>query len=294
MSSIAKHTLSTLRTARGSSSLRTMPIASLRAFSATSRSFKDQPAKGSSLLSSLLHGDPQARAEGETQVIQHSKLIGRNKYVHEKIVHRVKPDSVEQYKQAAEKYFTGLASDPSLKVKLTGSWQTLIGDVDNFVHILEYENYAGYDSSLAKWQQHPELPAILHKQILPTLHSRHSQLMSEFAFWPSSPPHKQGGIFEMRSYELVPGTLLEWETAWKRGLEARRRFVQPAGAWFAQVGQLHEVHHLWQYPNMAERKMTREQAWNVGGWSETVQQTVKLAKSMKCAILVPCPWSPLQ
>lgn len=49
--------------------------------------------------------------------------------------------------------------------------------------------------------------------------------MSEFAFWPSSPPHKQGGIFEMRSYELVPGTLLEWETAWKRGLEARKRFV---------------------------------------------------------------------
>lgn len=70
-----------------------------------------------------------------------------------------------------------------------------------------------------------ELPAILHKEILPTLHSRHSQLMSEFAFWPSSPPHKQGGIFEMRSYELVPGTLLEWETAWKRGLEARKRFV---------------------------------------------------------------------
>jgi hypothetical protein len=55
--------------------------------------------------------------------------------------------------------------------------------------------------------------------------------------------------------------------------------------------------------------MTREQAWNVGGWSDTVQQvriaalsvrvttdkvelqTVKLARSMKCAILVSCcPW----
>jgi hypothetical protein len=70
-----------------------------------------------------------------------------------------------------------------------------------------------------------QLPAILNQEILPTLHSRHSQLMSEFAFWPSSPPHKQGGVFEMRSYELVPGTLLEWETAWKRGLEARKRFV---------------------------------------------------------------------
>lgn len=93
------------------------------------------------------------------------------------------------------------------------------------VHILEYENYAGYDHSLAKWQAHPTLPSLLTSRILPTLHSRHSQLMSEFAFWPSSPPHTHGGIFEMRSYELVPGTLLEWETAWKRGLEARKRFV---------------------------------------------------------------------
>lgn len=61
---------------------------------------------------------------------------------------------------------------------------------------------------------------------------------------------------------------------------------QPAGAWFAQVGELHEVHHLWQYPDMATRKATREQAWNVGGWADTVQETVKLAKQMKSTILV--------
>jgi hypothetical protein len=29
----------------------------------------------------------------------------------------------------------------------------------------------------------------------------------------------------MRTYELMPGKLLEWEGAWRRGLEARRRFV---------------------------------------------------------------------
>jgi hypothetical protein len=32
----------------------------------------------------------------------------------------------------SEEYFAGLAKDPSLKVKLTGSWETLIGPVDNF------------------------------------------------------------------------------------------------------------------------------------------------------------------
>ncbi len=36
------------------------------------------------------------------------------------------------YKTAAEKYFTGIAADPELKVKLTGSWETLIGEGDTF------------------------------------------------------------------------------------------------------------------------------------------------------------------
>jgi hypothetical protein len=113
---------------------------------------------------------------------------------------------------------------------------------------LEYENYGGYDDVLLRMKTHPvrrkllfslislaqtdtsdaspqTLPSIMAKEMMPTLQSRHSQLMSEFAFWPSSPPRDNGGIYELRSYQLIPGRLLEWENAWKRGLEARKRFV---------------------------------------------------------------------
>ena len=34
----------------------------------------------------------------------------------------------------------------------------------------------------------------------------------------------------------------------RAGIEARRKFVAPIGAWFSQVGRLHHVHHMWQYP----------------------------------------------
>lgn len=75
--------------------------------------------------------------------------------------------------------------------------------------------------------------------------------------------------------------LLEWETNWRRGLEARRKYVQPVAAYFTQVspllvlmhyepsltsrqiGGLHTVHHLWHYPNLDERKKTRDAAWQV-------------------------------
>ena len=67
------------------------------------------------------------------------------------------------------------------------------------------------------------------KAVLPFIQSRQHQLMSEFSFWPSAPPrdsgYPDGGIFEMRTYQLRPGTLLEWESQWKKGLEARRKFV---------------------------------------------------------------------
>lgn len=49
------------------------------------------------------------------------------------IGHRVKLDCHKEYVAAAEKYFTGLVQDPELRVKLTGSWETMIGaDLDSF------------------------------------------------------------------------------------------------------------------------------------------------------------------
>lgn len=74
----------------------------------------------------------------------------------------------------------------------------------------------------------------------------------------------------------------------RRGIEARRKFVAPVGAWFSQVGRLHQVHHMWQYPyvlsdlsltvaldsprTLHERKEKREQAWQIDGWAETVSK----------------------
>ena len=50
--------------------------------------------------------------------------------------------------------------------------------------------------------------------------------MQEFRFWPTSPPRKLGGVFELRSYTLHPGNLLEWETHWQKGLAARREVME--------------------------------------------------------------------
>ncbi|EIW73394.1 hypothetical protein TREMEDRAFT_25378, partial [Tremella mesenterica DSM 1558] len=232
-----------------------------------------------------------------------SKIVGRGKYVHEKITHTVLPSRGPEYAAAAEAYFSALKERYAELggVKLTGSWETTIGSVGDFHHILEYEVYRGLDETSRALRSDPVTEQnrrcgnSLRLSFLISLQGEH-QVVFEFSFWPSSPPRDSGypggGVFEMRSYRLQPGKATgNGESAGRRGLEARRRFVQPVGAFFSQVGQLHEVHHIWQYPDMETRKSTREQAWSVGTWSET---TVKLTQSMRSTIMVPCPWSPLR
>ena len=53
-----------------------------------------------------------------------------------------------------------------------------------------------------------------YQNMIPYLNSRESQLCQEFAFFPTAPPHSEGGIFELRRYQLKAGALLEWEHAW--------------------------------------------------------------------------------
>ncbi|KAH8990135.1 NIPSNAP-domain-containing protein [Lactarius hatsudake] len=243
-------------------------------------------------VQSILHGSREAKEAGEIETQHHSRIIARGKYLHGIEIHRVKPDSVEEYKKAAERYYTGLRDDPELRIKLSGNFEAIVGEQDTFYHVLEYENHSGLDNA---WKKIPGSDhERAHNALRPFLRSRATQLAQEFAFLPTSPPHEEGGIFELRAYQLSPGTLLEWEATWRRGIDARRKLVRPVGAWYAQIGRLHQVYHLWQYQNLESRKEMRERAWEADGWADTVHKTSQLARSMDSFILTPLPFSPLK
>lgn len=160
------------------------------------------------------------------------------------------------------------------------------------VHIWEYERYNGFHDSLHEIATHPDF-AVYENKLKPLIKSKRMSLMQEFSFWPTTSPRKLGGLFELRSYKLHPGNLLEWETHWRKGLDARQQVMEGVGAWFVQVGDLNTVHHLWQFANLEERKVRREQSWAIEGWSDTVHKTVPLIQEMQSKILVPCEWSPI-
>ncbi|KAI8913682.1 hypothetical protein EDD86DRAFT_187208 [Gorgonomyces haynaldii] len=239
------------------------------------------------VLSSLLHGD-QSQTNLTTT---YSKLMARGKFVHEMQIHQVKPDKVKEYIALTSGEYPRLHQDAKYLVKLFGSWQTQVGALDQFVHIWEYQNYPGFKQTFDILQEDTKYQQFVDK-LRPLLVKRENHLMQEFAYWSGIEKLQPGGIYELRSYKLQPGRMLEWEQEWKKGIDARRKYVEPVGAWFNQLGDLNYVHHMWHYPDLQQRKELREKAWEVKGWAETVVKTVKLIDSMQAHILTSLPFSP--
>jgi hypothetical protein len=71
------------------------------------------------------------------------------------------------------------------------------------VHITEYDNgYRGFDKTRPLMHKTPEWQHFTSK-VMPLIESRSSFIGQEFAFWATSPPQVLGGIYEMRTYNLV-------------------------------------------------------------------------------------------
>ncbi|KAL4906865.1 hypothetical protein BDW74DRAFT_176468 [Aspergillus multicolor] len=243
-------------------------------------------------LSSLIYGTKEGQQLDKDIERSFSQVLARGKYVHSIVFHEVKPDRVDEYVDLVGEWYPRMAGTEENRVNLVGSWRTQVGDNETFVHIWEYQRYEGYHASLHNISRHPEFPAF-DRKLKSLIKSKKTSLMQEFSFWPTTPPRRLGGLFELRSYTLHPGNLLEWETHWRRGLKARREVMEGVGAWFVQIGDLNTVHHLWQFANLEERKIRREQSWGIEGWAETVHKTVPLIQTMQSRILVPMPWSPV-
>lgn len=77
------------------------------------------------------------------------------------------------------------------------------------------------------------------------LRSRHLQYMLQFSYWPQIKMRDPSHIYEMRSYRLKPGTMIEWGNNWARGITYRQANDVPFAGFFSQIGRLYNVHHIW-------------------------------------------------
>ena len=101
-------------------------------------------------------------------------------------------------------------------------------------------------------------------------------------------------IYELRTYDLKPGTMVEWGNYWARAIKMRDfKHTEPFIGMFSQVGELYNVKHIWCYDSFNDRKEAREVVWKKQQmqWSEIIAGTMPLINHMTSRIMIPLDYS---
>ncbi|XP_071541774.1 protein NipSnap isoform X2 [Panulirus ornatus] len=225
----------------------------------------------------------------------HSRMLSDKEVIFELQTHNIKPGTGEAYLKNYEEYVKAVAdkfSGKSVHPELQGSWTVIVGDQDQCVHL--WKHAGGYDSIDAAnkvFATDADLTNLIQDRNQ-FLRQRTNQFLLPFSFWPPVTPRDGGNIYEIRSYFLKPGTMIEWGNNWSRAIHFRQANKEAFGGFFSQVGRLYNVHHIWCYSSLEARKESRENAWRHPGWDEVVAYTVPLIKEMHARILAPNYFSP--
>ncbi|KAL0979048.1 hypothetical protein UPYG_G00179820 [Umbra pygmaea] len=232
----------------------------------------------------------------ETRKDAHSNLLSKSEtsYLYKMQFHNVKPECLEAYNNLEAEVQRKLHLDQEYPCEVVGSWNTWYGDQDQAVHLWRYTGgYPALTECLTKLNHNKEY-LDFRKERSKMLISRRNQLLLEFSFWNEPTPRPGPNIYEMRSYRLKPGTMIEWGNHWARAIKYRQENNEAVGGFFSQIGDLYQVHHLWAYKDLQSREETRNCAWLKEGWDASVFYTVPLIRSMESRIMIPTKGSPLQ
>ncbi|KAK3083685.1 hypothetical protein FSP39_001464 [Pinctada imbricata] len=191
-------------------------------------------------------------------------------------------------------YFQQLMHEKGAGASLVGSFTVEIGDQDEAIHIWSYKGgYPVLNRARELYRTDKDfIQYRLNRNKM--LRARKNQILLAFSFWPEPQAREGNHIYEMRSYTLKPGTILEWANNWAKGIQHRLENEEAVCGLFSQIGDLNTVHHVWGYKDLQTRKETREMAWSKPGWDDCVAYTVPLIRHMQSRILIPTPFSPVQ
>lgn len=221
----------------------------------------------------------------------HSRVLSASEYIYEMHYHDAKPEGSDSYVTKYEKYAQELINRTNKKAELVASFRVEVGNQDQFIHIWRYHDGYKQVSNIHKLLKTDETLLKLNKDQLKDLVKRESQFMMSFSFWAHPMPQQSNSFYEMRSYILKPGTMIEWANGWSKGITHRDNAV---AGFFSQIGQLYQVHHIWRYEDLQVRKDVRENAWRRPGWDECVAITVPNIVYLHSRWMAPNSFSPIR
>jgi NIPSNAP protein len=91
-------------------------------------------------------------------------------------------------------------------------------------------------------------------------------------------------IYEMRTYDLHPYSLREFELSFGEAYKRRMRLSKMAAFFHTVIGPLNQIIHIWPYNDLEERNRIRAEAVEDGGWPA---DNAHLIKKMRAEIMIP-------
>ncbi|XP_015418318.1 PREDICTED: protein NipSnap homolog 1, partial [Myotis davidii] len=198
--------------------------------------------------------------------------------------HNVKPECLDAYNSLTEAVLPKLHLDEDYPCSLVGNWNTWYGEQDQAGEV------PPSPAPLPPTQAFPPPPPRQRVLVLPRTRLEATPLHTCLANRGRSRAGSQGppdpdlskthpfslpgsNIYELRTYKLKPGTMIEWGNNWARAIKYRQENQEAVGGFFSQIGELYVVHHLWAYKDLQSREETRNAAWRKRGWDENVYYT---------------------
>lgn len=187
--------------------------------------------------------------------------------------HNYRPGEQEKYLDAFGKYKNEI-NEKNPSTELVGSFTVSFGRTrDQAIHLWRHnKGYEDVDSSIALHAKDSAVRAA-DKEVAQLCGRRKNLIVKSFSYWREPEKRPPNHVYDLRSYVLQPGTMIDWASAWAKGIQYRREANQDVGGFFAQVGQLYVVYHIWAYPSMSARNDTRHATWAKPGWDATVAHT---------------------
>ena len=210
--------------------------------------------------------------------------------IHELRTYTLKPHKTADFLKLTRKVGFELRTKHS---KCLGYWTTEIGELNQAVHLWEYEDFAHRTQTRAALAEDKEWQKQYVREATRCHLHQESEVLIPSDVW-SFTPGSGNGIYELRRYRLYPGKVGEWMELFGKGLPARTKHSAPVGVWSSELGGLNMVYHLWGYADLQARADVRKQVAADPVWSETVKSLAPLMLEMSAKILIPTSFSPMR
>jgi hypothetical protein len=195
--------------------------------------------------------------------------------------YRLKPGSVPE----VEKRFAEGLKERVRVSPLGAFFHTEVGPLNRIIHCWPYEDLA--HRTKVRAEKIPGWPP----NISEFMEEMESKIIVAAPFSPKIEPRQLGGLYEIRTYTMLPGVTPTVVERWAERIEGRTKISPLAFCGHTELGPLNQWIHVWAYKDAAEPFAIRDKARETGAWPPNTRGMFVQQQNM---FVVPAEFSPLR